>query len=124
MPIVTIKLFMENPQEKAPTAQVQMLADRLGELFHTHPRQTWVRIEIHPRVHYAENGVALAEMVYPTFVEVLKADLADPDDLAAEAEQIAAVVSAVLGCPQENTHILYLPEAANRIAFGGKLLQR
>ena len=80
-----------------------------------------MRVETHPRAHYAENSGAPAEMVYPTFVEVLKADLADPDELTAEAEQIAAVVSAVLDCPLENTHVIYLPEAANRIAFGGKL---
>lgn len=123
MPIITIKLLAENPQKTIPTLQVQELADRLAALFNTGRRQTWVTVECQPRAHYAENWVASGDVVYPTFVEVLKAKLSEPDELAAEAEQIATIVSSVLGCPKENTHILYLPEAVGRIAFGGKLLR-
>ena len=123
MPIITIKLLTENPQEVIPTVQVQEIADRLSKLFQTGRRQTWVKVESQPRAHYAENGVASAEVSYPTFVEVLKAEVAEPEALAGEADEIATVVSNVLGCPKENTHILYLPDAAGRIAFGGKLLE-
>ena len=101
---------------------MQEIADRLSELFQTDHRQTWVKVESQPRAHYAENGATPTDMVYPTFVEVLKAKLAEPEVLAVEADEIAVIVSGVLSCPKENTHILYLSEAAGRIAFGGKLL--
>lgn len=114
-------MFFEKSEATVQAGKVQELADRLGILFNSGKGQTWVRVEYQPQMHYAENGTETARIVYPTIVEVLKAELLETRELASEAEQIATIVSNVLGVPQDNTHILYLPEAAKRIAFGGKL---
>lgn len=122
MPIVTIKLFVANPQDFGPAFDLQAVADELGVLFGSGPGQTWLRLECQPRPHYAENGTLPEATSCPTFVEVLKARLPAPEVLAVEADQIATIVSRLVGCPKENTHVLYLPEAVGRIAFNGRLL--
>lgn len=122
MPIITIKLFVAAPQDFGPAFDLQAVADQLGTLFGSGPGQTWVRLECQPRTHYAENGIVPEATSFPTFVEILKARLPAPEVLAVEADQIATIVSRVVGCPKENTHVLYLPEAVGRIAFNGRLL--
>ena len=122
MPIITIKLFVANPQDFGPAFDLQAVADELGVLFGSGPGQTWLRLECQPRQHYAENGTLPEAISFPTFVEVLKARLPAPEVLAVEADQIATIVSRLVGCPKENTHVLYLPEAVGRIAFNGRLL--
>ena len=122
MPIITLKLFVAEPQNYVPTFDLQAVAEALGVLFGSEPGQTWLRLECQPQTHYAENGILPEATSCPTFVEVLKARLPAPELLAVEADQIATIVSRVVGCPKENTHVLYLPEAVGRIAFNGRLL--
>ena len=42
---------------------------------------------------------------------------------AAEARRVAAVVAAALQRPADNVHVLYLPAATERMAFGGELIR-
>ena len=120
MPIVTIQL-VQSESGDIPEHIVQSLADRLGQVFDSGPGETWVRVTHLARSQYAENDVTVGPNVQPTFVEVLKATLSDEESLATEAKQVAAVVSSELSRPLGNTHVLYLPPGAGRIAFGGNL---
>jgi len=71
--------------------------------------------------HYAENNGGAPEAVYPVFVSVLKMKLPPPDRLQAEVVSLTAAVAQVCARPLENVHILYLPEGAGRVAFGGEV---
>ena len=121
MPIVTVQRLVTEDSPPVSSAQMQQLADRLGELFGSRPSGTWVKLTDQSLLMYAENGGPLPSRARPTFVEVLKSTLPTPADLAVEAQQIAEIISSILRRPLENTHVLYLPEARGRIAFGGQL---
>jgi phenylpyruvate tautomerase PptA (4-oxalocrotonate tautomerase family) len=69
--------------------------------------------------YYAENDST--ENFYPVFVSVLKVKLPSLESMQAEVAKLTEAVAQICGRPQENVHILFLPEAAGRIAFGGKL---
>lgn len=122
MPIVTIKLVTHDESEYPDKQQVQSLADELGDLFGSGKGGTWIKVEFIPMDMYAENRAEIAPNVQPTFVEVLKSDLPSMDERSAEVLQIAQVVAAGVRRPSENVHVLYLPPAKGRMAFGGKLL--
>lgn len=121
MPIVNIQLVIEDTDSIADGV-VQALADRLGELFGSDPGGVWVKVSCLPRSQYAENRSCLSSAIKPTFVEILHRRLPETPELAQQADRVADVVAAVLGRAKENTHVLFLPEGAFRVAFGGKLL--
>ena len=129
MPIIDIELVEDDPKIEPDTHGVrdssvaQKLADELGTLLNSEAGGTWIRLRSLPRSCYAENNTTLPDQVRPVFVHILHSQLPETAVLALEAEQICHVVSRILGRPQENVHILYLPEGQHRIAFGGKLLR-
>ncbi|MDP7576187.1 MAG: hypothetical protein QGH99_04420, partial [Pseudomonadales bacterium] len=47
----------------------------------------------------------------------------DPNEMAAEAKQVAKIVGAIISRPEENIHIIFLPESLGRVAFGGNLIR-
>ena len=120
MPIFDIELVGDDVQS---AGTVQKLADDLGELLGSNKAGTWVRLHYLPRIQYAENDTGIDESVRPVFVSVLKARLEDEDRLATEATAIAGKVSELLERPMQNIHVLFQPDAAGRIAFGGVLLR-
>lgn len=120
MPIVDVELVED--AGGTPQVDLQLLADALGEVFASQPGGTWVRARTLPRRYYAENGGPLPPEVRPTFVSVLHGRWPpSQEEVAQQARQIAETVAEVLNRPVENVHVLYLPEGAGRIAFGGKL---
>ena len=124
MPIVTIEIVDRDSSRAVGSHVTQSLADQLGDIFGSAPGTTWVKIS---RVHeseYAENRVRPDKSVKPTFIEILKRELPSEDELAIEATKIAKVVADVLERPEQNTHVIYLPEGAGRVAFGGNLVRR
>ena len=86
--------------------------------------QTWVRLRVLPLSQYAENGGGPAHGVAPVFVTVLKAVLPPLDRRREEVRQLAQRIALVCRRPVENVHVLYLPDGAERVAFGGKLVER
>ena len=98
------------------------LADTAGKVFDSPPGRTWIRVYPLPRSQYAENGGGPPDNVWPVFVTVLKAEVPTLDKLRAEARALAETVGQVCQRSSENVHILYLPSALGRIAFGGELL--
>ncbi len=120
MPILNVEI-VTRPDETLPPDLAAQLADRTGEIFHSKPGGTWVKVTFIASQNYAEN-LSPAGSLYPVFVSVLKAALPALQALQAEAAQLAAAVAQVCSRPQENVHILYLPEGTGRVAFGGSLL--
>jgi phenylpyruvate tautomerase PptA (4-oxalocrotonate tautomerase family) len=42
--------------------------------------------------------------------------------MACEAERLTRAIAPILNRPPENVHILYEPDGAGRVSFGGKLV--
>lgn len=120
MPILSIEI-VTRPNEDFPPNLAAVLADRAGQIFNSEPGGTWVKVTVIASEHYAEN-LSPAGSFYPVFVSVLKAAIPAVSALRAEAAQLAAAVAQVCSRPQENVHILYLPEGTGRVAFGGELI--
>ena len=121
MPILDIEIVLCPDEALAPGLAAE-IADRSGEVFGSPPGSTWVKLRAIPCDHYAENGGGPPGGVYPVFVSVLKARLPAPDALRAEVARLTAAVAEATGRPAENVHIVYLPEGAGRVAFGGEIV--
>ena len=124
MPIVTVQIVNGENEPEYSSESVQKLADELGSLFDSPPGSTWVKMAYLERRHYAENNSPPDASVQPTFVEILKRSLADQESMATEASLIASVIAATLKRPRENVHVIYLPAAEGRVAFGGELIRK
>ena len=121
MPILEIEI-VARPGESLSPGLAAEIADRAAEILDSRPGGTWARLRTLPAEAYAENGGGPPDGVYPVFVTVLKSRLPAQDELAHEAEALAAAIGQAANRPQENVHILYLPEGLGRVAFGGRLL--
>lgn len=124
MPIIDVEIVTSAAEpDVASKAQLQVLADELGVLFHSEPAGTWVRLRSIDQDKYAENQTIAGSGVHPTFVNVLRAELPGVGALRIEMAEIAKIVARTLNRPRENVHVLYSPAARGRIAFGGELLE-
>jgi phenylpyruvate tautomerase PptA (4-oxalocrotonate tautomerase family) len=121
MPILDIELVIR-PDEILDHNLAARLAQRAGEVFGAPPGTTWVKVRTIAAEHYAENSDRSSEAVYPVFVSVLKAKLPPPDRMQTEVVSLTAAIAQVCRRPQEHIHIIYLPEGAGRVAFGGKIV--
>ena len=120
MPILNVEIVLRSDEHIRPDLAKE-LADRTSEIFGSLPGNTWVIVYPIARGNYAENNSPLQD-ISPVFVSVLKAILPSPDILQAEVTQLTEAVAEVCGRPEENVHIIYLPEGTGRVAFGGRLL--
>ncbi len=123
VPIIDIELVEDEQSGQGTTINIQALADSLGVLFNSGQAGTWVRLRHLPRDRYAENQTRIDQSTRPVFITVLKSRLGDENELAVEAKAIASTVSGLLDRPVQNTHVLFAPDAAGRIAFGGELVR-
>ena len=121
MPILDVEIVLR-PGESLDAGLARDLADRAALVFATPPGRTWVKVRTLALEHYAENGGGPPPGIYPVFVSVLKANLPPPDRLAIEVAELTRAVARACGRPGENVHVLYEPEAAGRVSFGGKLV--
>jgi phenylpyruvate tautomerase PptA (4-oxalocrotonate tautomerase family) len=121
VPIVDVEIVLL-PGESVCSGLAAEIADRCAEVFGSPSGGTWVKLHTMPREHYAENGGGPPHEVFPVFVSVLKARLPAPDALRAEVARLATAIAEATGRPAENIHIVYLPEGAGRVAFGGELV--
>jgi len=120
MPILDVEI-VTYPDENVRPDLAKELANQAGEIFHSPPGNTWVKIRFIASENYAENSNASSD-VFPVFVSVLKARVPSLEALQAEVTRLTVVIAQVCNRPQENVHILHLTEGAGRVAFGGKLL--
>ena len=120
MPIVDIEIVLR-ANEIIREEMVSELADELGEIFHSSPGKTWLKVRLLAAAQYAENG-GKPEGVYPIFVTVLKSKMPSMEELQEEMAKITGVVAHICGRPSENIHVIFQPEGRGRVAFGGKLV--
>lgn len=120
MPILSVEIVVR-PDEHIRPELARELADRTGEILGSLPGNTWVKVYPIARENYAENYSQLQD-IYPVFISILKATLPSTDILQVEVTKLTAAVAKVCGRPEENVHIVYLPEGTGRVAFGGRLL--
>jgi len=123
MPILEVEIVIRS-NETLRDGLAGELANCCGEIFGSRPGTTWVKLKTIARDNYAENGGGMPEAVLPVFVSVLKAGHPAPDALKLEADWLAHTVAQVCDRLPENVHIIYLPEGAGRVAFGGKIIAR
>ena len=129
MPVLDIEIVASNPTHPStgsgqvlPANLTQSLADAAAQVFGTPQGTVWVKVRVIPSVQYAEdNGTPLG--VYPVFVTVLKSRVPEGSALEDEIARLTQVIARVLNRPDTNVHILYQPDGAGRVAFGGKLVK-
>lgn len=121
MPILDVEIVLR-PGEMIDHKLVTELANRTGELFAAPPGSTWVKLRTLSHENYAENGSDSPIDFFPVFVSVLKARLPAPDKMQIEITRLTALVAQLCGRPEENVHIIYLPQGAGRVSFGGRFV--
>ena len=118
MPILDIEIVLRADEIIIP-GLAQDIVDAAGRIFNSEPGHTWVKLRSIARDNYAENETDIPESISPVFVSVLKSNLPNHEDIKLEASQLATEIGRLCERPKENVHILYLPEAKDRIFFGG-----
>lgn len=122
MPILEIEIVASSLVPDLPTGLAQSLADGAAAVFGGGQGTVWVKLHVLPPEHYAEDQ-GKPEGVHPVFVTVLKARVPKGSALENEISGLTEVIAAILNRPQENVHILYQPDGAGRVAFGGRLVR-
>ncbi len=121
MPILDIEIVAPDSTLHLPPQLTQSLADQVAQVFDAPPGSVWVKVRVTPSTQYAENG-GMPEGVYPVFVTVIRSRVPEGSALENEIAQLTQVIANTLNRPATNVHILYQPDAAGRVAFGGKLV--
>jgi phenylpyruvate tautomerase PptA (4-oxalocrotonate tautomerase family) len=121
MPIVDIEIVLL-PGEAMRSGLAAEIADRCGRVFGSPPGHTWVKLRPIRRDHYAENGGGPPDDVRPVFATVLTARFPAPDVLPVEVAHLTETIAQATGRPEDQVHVIYLPEGAGRVAFGGRLV--
>ena len=117
MPILEVEI-VGRPEDFAEEL-AQRVANAAGEVFATAPGRTWIKLRFLSPACYAENHSVNAPM--PIFVSILKFRHAEDADRAAEAMRLTAAVAQTCGRAVEHVHLVYQPEGAGRVSFGGTL---
>jgi len=122
MPIVTVELVVDTDHALKP-GLAQSLANAIGHALDSPPGRTWVRLHSLERGDYAENERRVDAGEFPVFVTVLKRQVPLGAELQAEVASLTQAIAQVIGRPVASVHVEYAAAAANRLAFGGKLVQ-
>jgi len=122
VPIVDVELVAGASGVVVP-GLAQSLADALGRTFQSPPGQTWVRLHVLERDHYAENESCLETTELPVFVRVLKRAVPEGAELAGEIMELASAIAEITGRPVSCVHVEYAPAARGRLGFGGQLVE-
>lgn len=122
MPVLEVELVTAAGEEP-PWDLAGRLADAAGQVFGTPPGRTWVRLRTLARDAYAENGGGPPEGTLPVFVSVLRAQVPAPGAITEEVRRLTEAVASACDRPAEHVHVLYQPQGAGRLAFGGRLVE-
>jgi len=121
MPILDIEIVApDGPIESSLTAA---LADAAGAVLDTELGRTWVRVRELAAAQYAEDGGGPPAGVRSVFVSVLVARIPAPTLLREQVRRLIDEIATICDRPAENVHVLFLPGAAGRMAFGGRLVE-
>lgn len=121
MPIVDVEIVLR-PGESIPEGLAALLAESAARALGAEPGRTWVKIRVIEPDHYAEDEAGSRMGVSPVFVYVLKSELPRGGGKIVEIHRLTEEVARLCGRPSENVHVIYLPAARGRLAFGGNLV--
>ena len=121
MPIIDVCLVADEIGA-IPALATQRIADQLGSALGLSPGHLWVRLQIIPAMHYAENGAKLESGELPAFVRVLHSRPPTGHELVREAVLISTAVGSTIGRDPARIHVEYAPAGEGRMAFGGRLV--
>ena len=120
MPILDVEMVLM-PDEILPANLANHIADDVGLLWDAPPGRIWVKLRTLAPDRYAENDVP-EETFYPIFVSLLKAKWPPNEEMQREVTGLTDTIARCCRREAENVHICYLPQAAGRTAFGGRLV--
>ena len=121
MPILNIEIV--GPlAASAPAALAQALADTAAAVLQSRVGSTWVKVRHLDERDYAENGSSLARDELPVFVSILHRQPPVGAELEQQVTALTLGLARVLGRPEDRVHLEYLPGAAGRQSFGGRLV--
>jgi phenylpyruvate tautomerase PptA (4-oxalocrotonate tautomerase family) len=121
MPLLEVEVVLKDGEVVDPRAAAR-IADAAASVFGAPPGNTWVRVRTLLSSAYAEDAGGPPDGVFPVFVSVLKARHGSLDETAFEAKRLARAIAPILERPPENVHIVYEPDGAGRVSFGGRLV--
>jgi len=121
MPIIDVEIVVA-PNGPVGAGLAQSLADAAGRALGSPAGQTWVRLHLLAREHYAENESSLASTELPVFVTVLKRALPGQAEMSDEIAKLTGSIADALGRTRSCVHVEYAPAASGRLSFGGKLV--
>ena len=122
MPIIDVEL-VAGPNGAIAAGLAQSIADAVGRALKSPAGQTWVRLHVFAREHYAENESAVELSELPVFVKVLKRALPAEAELVAEVSALTSAIAKALGRATSCVHIEYAPAASGRLSFGGNVVE-
>jgi phenylpyruvate tautomerase PptA (4-oxalocrotonate tautomerase family) len=122
MPILDIEIVAPDSTQSLPADLTQSLANEAAQVFGAQAGTVWVKMRIIPLTQYAENN-RTSGGTYPVFVTVLRSRVPKGSELQNEIARVTQVIANVLNRPETNVHIIYQPDGAELIAFGGKLVE-
>jgi phenylpyruvate tautomerase PptA (4-oxalocrotonate tautomerase family) len=117
MPIIEIEFV----GEENFSTMAQEMADAIGDVLKSPAGQTWVKLRSLAPQQYAENQNNSKD-VNPVFVSVLLRKLPENLELERISRSLGEVIGQISHRRPENIHVVFLPEGAGRVAFGGKLV--
>lgn len=121
MPIVEVEVVLR-AGETLRRQLAKALADALGDIFAAPPRATWIRLRSLAADDYAENADGPSADEHPVFVSVLKRKRPSPPEMQQEVDRITTAVADLCGRQPGSVHVIYLPDGAGRVAFGGRIV--
>jgi phenylpyruvate tautomerase PptA (4-oxalocrotonate tautomerase family) len=122
MPILEVEVVLKDGEGVDPRAAAR-IADAAAAVFGAPPGNTWVRVMTLLFSVYAEDAGGPPDGVFPVFVSVLlRARCGGPGETACEAERLTHAIAPILERSSENVHILYEPDGAGQVSFGGSLV--
>jgi phenylpyruvate tautomerase PptA (4-oxalocrotonate tautomerase family) len=122
MPIIDVELVTE-PTATSTAGLAQALADAVGGALNSPPGQSWVRLHVLAREHYAENESLVESFDLPVFVTVQKRALPEKAALTVEIAALTSAIAKATGRNPASVHVEYAPAAAGRLAFGGRIVE-
>ena len=120
MPILDVTLVLREG-EVLPDELAHRLAHAAARALDSEPAGTWVRIHTLSSDQYAEGDGGPAADVSPVFVSVLKSRLPREEQMRETAGRLSDLIAEECNRPPENVHILFEPDAAGRVWFGGRI---
>jgi phenylpyruvate tautomerase PptA (4-oxalocrotonate tautomerase family) len=120
MPMVEVELVTDD--EPSP-GLADLLADEIGRAMQAPAGSTWVRLRVLHRDRYGESGGPVGDGVKPAFVTITTRSRPDPEQLAGVVDQVTTSVARATGHPRQNVHVVFTPDAAGRVAFGGRVVE-